>query len=196
MKVPYLLKHNFLSDLKFSQVMSELNNISSLPDVLTNNEATHGGGDPNFASRYAIWMNQIYTERMYSHIWKLSFEESLLEYGQLSPQGRYVRDVNIQEYSAPLVSYYGTGGCYRRHHDMSFFTALLWLCNPPQLFEGGDFILHDSGETIPFSNNTLLIMPGWADHEVTPVTIKEYNDSPPGRFCISFFFVPEPKYRE
>ena len=193
MNVPYLLKHNFLSDLKFNQIMSELNHLSSLPGVLNNNEATHGRGDPNFASRYAIWMNQIYTERMYSHIWKLSFEETLLEYGQLSPQGRYIRDVNIQEYNPPLVSYYGTGGHYGIHHDACFFTALLWLCNPPQLFEGGDFILHDSGEIIPFSNNTLLIIPGWADHEVTPVTIKGYNDFPPGRFCISFFFYTDSK---
>ena len=193
MNVPYLIKHNFLSDLKFNQIMSELNHLSSLPDVLNTNEATHGGGDPNFASRYALWMNQVYKDRIYSHIWKLNFEESLLEFGKLSPSCRHIRDVNIQEYNPPLVSYYGTGGHYGRHHDVSFFTALLWLCNPPQLFEGGDFIFHDSGETIPFSNNTLLILPGWADHEVTPVTIKGYNDSPPGRFCISFFFVPDSK---
>jgi len=193
MKVPYLLKHNFLSDLKFSLIMSELNHLSSLPDVLNNNEATHGGGDPNSASRYALWMDQIYKDRIYSHIWKLSFEESLLEYAKLSPICRYVHSVNVQEYRPPLVSYYGTGGCYKMHHDASFFTALLWLCNPPQLFEGGDFIFHDSGEIIPFTNNTLLIMPGWANHEVTPVTIKGYNDSPPGRFCISFFFISDSK---
>ena len=188
MKVPYLLKHNFLSDLKFSQIMTELNHLSSLPEVLNTNEVTHGGGNPDLASRYALWMDQIYTDRIYSHIWKLSFEKTLLEYAKLSPICRHVHSVNVQEYNPPLVSYYGGGGHYNKHHDDSYFTALLWLCNPPQLFEGGDFIFHDSGETIPFSNNTLLIMPGWTEHEVTPVTIKGYNDLPPGRFCISFFF--------
>ena len=187
MNVPYLIKHNFLSDLKLRQVMSELNQLSSLPGVLNNNETTHGGGRPDLASRYALWMNQIYTERKYSHIWSLSFEETLLEYAKLSPICRHVHSVNIQEYNAPLVSYYGTGGHYDKHYDDSHFTALLWLCNPPRLFEGGDFILHDSGETIPFSNNTMIIIPGWADHEVTPVILKGYNNCSPGRFCVSFF---------
>jgi len=190
MNVPYLIKHNFLSDLKFNQIMSELNHLSSLPEVLNSNEATHGGGNPYKTFRYAIWMDQVYKDRKYSHIWNLSFEETLLEYRKLSPVCRYVEDVNVQQYNAPLVSYYGTGGHYGEHHDITFFTALLWLCNPPQLFEGGDFIFHDSGETIKFSNNTLLVMPGWASHEVTPVTIKGCHDSPPGRFCVSFFFVP------
>ena len=44
MNVPYLIKHNFLSDLKLRQVMSELNQLSSLPGVLNNNETTHGTG--------------------------------------------------------------------------------------------------------------------------------------------------------
>ena len=63
MNVPYLIKHNFLSDLKLRQVMSELNQLSSLPGVLNNNETTHGRGSPDLASRYALWMNQIYKER-------------------------------------------------------------------------------------------------------------------------------------
>ena len=193
MNVPYLIKHNFLSDLKLRQVMSELNQLSSLPGVLNNNEATHGGGHPDLASRYALWMDQIYNERHYSHIWSLSFEETILEYAKLSPICRHVHSANIQEYNPPLVSYYGSGGHYSKHHDDSYFTALLWLCNTPKLFEGGDFILHDSEITIPFTNNTMVIIPGWAEHEVKPVDIKGYNDCPPGRFCISFFFGPKSK---
>ena len=79
-----------------------------------------------------------------------------------------------------LLSRYDDGDHYAPHFDFSYFTVLLWLCDEPKTFEGGDLIFNDYDITIPCKNNTGVIFLGPQKHEVTRV-------SGHGRYTITCF---------
>jgi Rps23 Pro-64 3,4-dihydroxylase Tpa1-like proline 4-hydroxylase len=86
-----------------------------------------------------------------------------------------------------LFSLYLNGGEYKKHYDYSVSTVLFWLNKEPKKFTGGDLILHDIDKKIDYANNRMVIIPGWCEHEVTPVVMDEDEDPTNGRFCISMF---------
>jgi Rps23 Pro-64 3,4-dihydroxylase Tpa1-like proline 4-hydroxylase len=94
--------------------------------------------------------------------------------------------INTNRHSM-LCSLYTNTGFYKKHRDTSVTSALIWLCKEPKSFTGGDLILHDLDETIPFKNNTMIMFPSQAFHEVTPVVMDESLSAIEGRICLSIF---------
>ena len=67
---------------------------------------------------------------------------------------------------------------------MMFFTVGL-----PKKFSGGDLIFPEYDFKISCDNNSMVIFPGWVEHGVRKVTIKdsEYYEGN-GRYSITSFF--------
>jgi hypothetical protein len=99
-----------------------------------------------------------------------------------------------------MVNYYEEGKYYKSHTDVSVVTQLTWLFREPKMFDGGDLILTDMGETIECVHNRTVFFPGFYPHEVTKVTMsEEWNQLSDavkwdtgggyyGRFSIANFF--------
>ena len=84
-----------------------------------------------------------------------------------------------------LYSLYVNGDEYKTHRDICHATCLIWLCKEPKKFEGGNIYFKELDRTIEFKNNRMVMFPGWALHQVTPVVMDEDEEDLNGRFCIS-----------
>jgi hypothetical protein len=101
------------------------------------------------------------------------------------------REYFFAESLTVLLSYYEEDDHYLAHYDKSNLTALCWFCKDEAAFEGGNLIIGvNDKETIQFKNNRVVIIPGWAQHEVTPITINEgyKTEDGDGRWCVSIFY--------
>jgi hypothetical protein len=87
-------------------------------------------------------------------------------------------------YSTFLASYYEDGDYYLPHQDQATVTVLYWFCQEPRTFTGGDLLLHDLEEFVPFENNTMVMFPSNAVHSVSPVRM-ETKVPYGGRFCVT-----------
>ena len=188
-KIPYLRKDNFYTNSELSLIMRELNYLTADNVILSDDILKSGAGSTEMTTKKALWFTDLYREQHYSPTWRLAdkiFQGATGELYDLSPINRTMLDTN--DYGI-LLSYYENDGFYKRHCDSCHYTALIWFCNPPQKFTGGDLIFHDSNEIVKFNNNTLIIFPSWADHEVTPVKLDaQYENKQMGRYCLSIFF--------
>ena len=188
-KIPYLRKDNFYTNSELSLIMRELNYITSHNIILSDDAEESGAPSPDMTTKKAMWFNEVYKQQRFSPTWRLVdkvLQGPTHEFFDLSPMNRNILDTNT--YSL-LLSYYENDGFYKRHCDSCHYTALIWFCNTPQKFTGGDLIFHDSNEIVKFNNNTLIIFPSWADHEVTPVKLDaQYENKQMGRYCLSIFF--------
>ena len=187
-KIPYLRKDNFYTNSELSLIMRELNYLTADNVILSDDILESGASSTEMTTKKALWFTDLYREQHYSPTWRLAdkiFQGATGELYDLSPINRTMLDTN--DYGI-LLSYYENDGYYKRHHDECHFTGLLWFCNQPQRFTGGDLIFNDTNEVVKFSNNTLILFPSWADHEVVPVKLDaQYENKQMGRFCISMF---------
>ena len=88
------------------------------------------------------------------------------------------------------VRYYHNNEYYDPHTDRSVhFLAFSYFFKEPKKFTGGDLIFPKYDFKVPCENNSMVIFPGWVEHGVRKVTIKDsdYFDGW-GRYCISSFF--------
>lgn len=187
-KIPYLRKDNFYTNSELSLIMRELNYLTADNVILTEDAVESGASGPEMTTKKALWFGSLYKEWHYSPTWRLVdkvFRGSTSEFHELSPMNRNI--LNTNDYGL-LLSYYENDGYYKRHNDLSHYTGLLWFCNQPQRFTGGDLIFNDTNEVVKFSNNTLILFPSWADHEVVPTKLDaQYENKQMGRFCVSIF---------
>lgn len=187
-KIPYLRKDNFYTNSELSLIMRELNYLTSDNIILSDDALESGASSAEMTTKKALWFSTLYTKQLYSPTWRLAdkiFEGATGELYDLSPVNRIMLDTNTY---GILLSYYENDGYYKRHHDSAHFTGLLWFCNQPQRFTGGDLIFNDTNEVVEFSNNTLILFPSWADHEVVATKLDaQYENKQMGRYCVSIF---------
>ena len=88
------------------------------------------------------------------------------------------------------VRYYHNGDVYEPHTDrMIQFLGFSYFYREPKKFEGGELIFPKYDYTFNCDNNSLIMMPGWVEHGVSKVSIKDsdYFDGY-GRYAITSFF--------
>ena len=97
---------------------------------------------------------------------------------------------NQSNYDVTKVRYYHNGEYYDPHTDKPFhFLAFSYFYKEPKRFTGGEVIFPKYNYDYPCYNNSMIILPGWVEHGVNKVSIKDsdYYDGY-GRYCISNFF--------
>ena len=91
-----------------------------------------------------------------------------------------------------LLSYYENNHYYAPHHDIFFWTVLIWLYKEPKAFSGGDFIFADkpfNNYKVECKNNRLIAFPSYYLHGVETVNLPEDKRGKGlGRYTITHFF--------
>ena len=88
------------------------------------------------------------------------------------------------------MRYYHDGDYYEPHTDKTVqFLGFSYFYREPKKFEGGELMFPKYDYTFDCPNNSLIMMPGWVEHGVTKISIKnsDYFDGY-GRYAVTSFF--------
>ncbi len=188
---PHLIIENFYNPEELELIWEELN-FYTKPGKLF--EAKDYGGIPDKTNSHAILLNSLYGNKQYRTISnilqvnrKLFTSTALEEFAKIDD---CCCIANQSNYDVTKVRYYHNGEYYDPHTDKPFhFLAFSYFYKEPKRFTGGEVIFPKYNYDYPCYNNSMIILPGWVEHGVNKVSIKDsdYYDGY-GRYCISNFF--------
>ena len=204
---PHLIIENFYNDEELELIWEELKFYTKPGKLL---EAKDYGGVVQGTNSHALVLDDLYRDyslrkeskpnfRNISNILtvnrKLFDPEILNTFAQIHDCCGIVKFVN---YDLTKVRYYHDEEYYKPHTDTPFhFLAFYYFYKEPKKFTGGEVFFPKYDYAYSCSNNSTIIFPGWVEHGVKKVSIKDsdYYDGW-GRYCISSFFGCESKAYE
>ena len=187
---PHVIFHNFYNDDELHLIWEELNFYTKPGKFL---EAKDFGGVVDKTNSHALLLDDIYTDkhRKLSNILTVNrkvFDEHVLEvFSEIHDCCSIARDSN---WDCTKVRYYHNGEYYEPHTDKSMqFLAFSYFHKEPKVFDGGELIFPKYNYSFDCPNNSLIMMPGWVQHGVNKVSIKDsdYYEGY-GRYSITSFF--------
>lgn len=194
-KIPLLVCKNFFDAEELDLIWDELNFLSN-PVLMQPPGSTGTSSDTEgrpLKSNKGVFLEQIYKEPVVSSIWRCTkkiFSGFTSEFGNMHMANRLVLATTR---SKTLVSYYENGDYYLPHLDSAVTSVLFWFYREPKEFIGGDLVFPDTGEVVKISNNTMVMFPSWAFHEVTPIQMSsESEQRRMGRYCVTLFLYFDP----
>ena len=192
---PLMVVQNFYNKIELELILKELDFYTS-PNKLF--EAKEYGGVVDRTNAKAICLDELYKGqenkknfRNISNI--LTVNRKLFNSGVLDKFSQLHECCTLateSNHDVTKVRYYHNNEYYDPHTDKSvMFLAFSYFFKEPKKFTGGDLIFPKYDFKVPCDNNTMVIFPGWVEHGVRKVTIKDsdYFDGW-GRYCISSFF--------
>ena len=194
---PHAIVDNFYNKEELELIWEELNYYTKPGKLL---EVPDYGGVQGYTNAKAILLDTLYRDktgrgglnwRIMSNI--LTVNRKLFSSGVLDVYAD-VNDccclANQSNTDTTKVRYYHNGDKYDPHTDKGFqFLAFSYFYKEPRKFEGGQLYFPKYDYEIPCDNNSMIIFPGWVEHGVRKVTIKDsdYFDGY-GRYAITSFF--------
>ena len=195
---PHLILYNFYNDKELKLIWEELNFYTKKDKLF---EAKDYGGIPERTNSKALWLDQVYSDkyRSLSNILTVNrkmFDKVVLNlFSDIHDCCSIAKDCN---FDVTKVRYYHNGDVYEPHTDrMIQFLGFSYFYREPKKFEGGELIFPKYDYTFSCDNNSLIMMPGWVEHGVSKVSIKDsdYFDGY-GRYAITSFFSNKDKKKE
>ncbi len=188
---PHLIIENFYNRKELELIWEELN-FYTKPNKLLN--AEDYGGVVDKTNSHALALDDIYHGdklRTVSNILtvnrKLFNSEILDVFSEVHDCCGIARYAN---YDITKVRYYHDEEYYDSHTDSPFhFLAFSYFYKEPKKFSGGEIFFPKYDYEYVCNNNSMIIIPGWVEHGVKKVSIRDsdYYDGY-GRYCISSFF--------
>ena len=192
---PLMVVQNFYNQSELDLIWKELD-FYTAPNKLF--EAKEYGGVVDRTNAKAILLDELYKGvknkknfRNISNI--LTVNRKLFKCGVLDKFSQIHECCTLatqSNHDVTKVRYYHNNEYYDPHTDSSVhFLAFSYFYKEPKKFIGGDLIFPKYDFKLPCENNSMVIFPGWVEHGVRKVTIKDsdYFDGW-GRYCISSFF--------
>ena len=195
---PLMVINNFYNQQELDLIWKELDFYTAPNKLFT---AENYGGVVGYTNAKAIVLDDLYKNyennekgvnfRNISNI--LTVNRKLLESGVLdtfSSLHGCVSIANKTNHDITKVRYYHDGQYYDPHTDKStMFLAFSYFYKEPKKFVGGDLEFTKYDFKLPCDNNSMVIFPGWVEHGVRKVKIKnsDYYDGW-GRYAITSFF--------
>ena len=195
---PLMVINNFYNQQELDLIWKELD-FYTAPNKLFS--AENYGGVVGYTNAKAIVLDDLYKNyennekgvnfRNISNI--LTVNRKLFESGVLdtfSSLHGCVSIANKTNHDITKVRYYHDGQYYDPHTDKStMFLAFSYFYKEPKKFVGGDLEFTKYDFKLPCDNNSMVIFPGWVEHGVRKVKIKnsDYYDGW-GRYAITSFF--------
>ena len=192
---PLMVVQNFYNKIELELIWKELNFYTS-PNKLF--EAKEYGGVVDRTNAKAICLDELYKGqenkknfRNISNI--LTVNRKLFNSGVLDKFSQLHECCTLateSNHDVTKVRYYHNNEYYDPHTDKSvMFLAFSYFFKEPKKFTGGDLIFPKYDFKVPCDNNTMVIFPGWVEHGVRKVKIKDsdYFDGW-GRYAITSFF--------
>ena len=193
---PHMIIENFYDPDELKLIWEELT-FYTKPEKLV--EAKHFGGIQDATNSHAVCLDNVYRDhsdddgpnyRKLSNILtlnrKLFNDEILNKFAKTHDSCQIIKHCNSD---TTKVRYYHDGEYYKPHIDSPMqFLGFYYTHKEPKKFTGGDLIFPYYNSQLTCENNSMILMPGWVEHGVTKVSIKEsdYYDGW-GRYCISSF---------
>jgi len=190
-EVNYIIERDYFTEHELELIWRELDHLNR-PGVFDPPEKTGSSLDleSNTVRKQnsGLWIHEIYHKPKFSAIFSCVgklFNGYTYKYATHHYTNRGVLQT---EASTHLISYYENQDHYKPHRDNAVATALHWLWKEPKKFTGGELTFTETGETIPLTNNTMIIFPSYAEHEVSQVVMNpEDCGKGLGRYCLSTF---------
>ena len=194
---PLMVVDNFYNQQELDLIWKELDFYTAPNKLLT---AENYGGIKDYTNAKAILLDQLYKNyekdkgtnyRKISNI--LTVNRKLFECGVLDTFSKLhecVSHAKETNWDITKVRYYHDGEYYDPHTDRStMFLAFSYFFKEPKKFVGGDLEFPKYDFKLPCTNNSMVIFPGWVEHGVRKVKIKDsdYYDGW-GRYAITSFF--------
>ena len=195
---PLMVVNNFYNQQELNLIWKELD-FYTAPNKLV--VAENYGGVVGYTNAKALILDDLYRNyesdekgvdyRNISNI--LTVNRKLFECGVLDTFANIhgcVSIANKTNHDITKVRYYHDGEYYDPHTDKStMFLAFSYFYREPKKFVGGDLEFPKYDFKLPCTNNSMVIFPGWVEHGVRKVKIKEsdYYDGW-GRYAITSFF--------
>ena len=195
---PLMVINNFYNQQELDLIWKELDFYTAPNKLFT---AENYGGVVGYTNAKAIVLDDLYENyennekgvnfRNISNI--LTVNRKLFESGVLdtfSSLHGWVSIANKTNHDITKVRYYHDGQYYDPHTDKStMFLAFSYFYKEPKKFVGGDLEFTKYDFKLPCDNNSMVIFPGWVEHGVRKVKIKnsDYYDGW-GRYAITSFF--------
>ena len=194
---PHLIVNDFYNSQELELIWEELNFYTKPGKLL---EAKDFGGIPDKTNSHAILLDSLYGKcvgkdvvsfRSISNILKVNrklFTSTATNiFSQIDDCCCIAEESN---WDVTKVRYYHNEEYYEPHTDKSMqFLAFYYTYREPKKFTGGEVYFPKYDYQPPLLNNSMIILPGWVEHGVNKVSIKDsdYYDGY-GRYCISNFF--------
>ena len=186
---PLMIIENFYNESELELVWEELNFLTKPGKLM---DAEDYGGIIENTNAKALILDDIYENaREISNILTVNrklFNSGVLDnFAEIHPCCKIAPKSN---WDVTKVRYYHDGEFYDPHTDRDFqFLAFSYFYKEPKKFSGGDLIFPEYDFKISCDNNSMVIFPGWVEHGVRKVTIKdsEYYEGN-GRYSITSFF--------
>ena len=195
---PLMVVNNFYNQQELNLIWKELD-FYTAPNKLVS--AENYGGVVGYTNAKALILDDLYRNyesdekgvdyRNISNI--LTVNRKLFECGVLDTFANIhgcVSIANKTNHDITKVRYYHDGEYYDPHTDKStMFLAFSYFYREPKKFVGGDLEFPKYDFKLPCTNNSIVIFPGWVEHGVRKVKIKnsDYYDGW-GRYAITSFF--------
>ena len=187
---PHLILHNFYNDEELKLIWEELDFYTKPDKLLDVNEYL---GVVDKTNSKAIWLDKVFDKkyRNLSNILKVNrkiFDSAVL--GAFSSVHDCCSIAKFCNYDVTKVRYYHDGDYYEPHTDKTVqFLGFSYFYREPKKFEGGELFFPKYEYTFSCDNNSLIMMPGWVEHGVSKVSIKDsdYFDGY-GRYAVTSFF--------
>lgn len=186
---PHIIIHDFYDDEELKLIWEELDFYTKPGKLL---DAKGFGGVVDKTNSHALMLDDIYPAayRRVSNI--LEANRKLFTSGVLDAFAQCHDCCSI----APKVNsdftkvrYYHDGEYYQPHTDQAvMFLAFSYFYKEPKRFKGGELSFPRYEKLLTCDNNMTIIFPGWVEHGVTKVEIKDsdYFDGY-GRYAITNF---------
>ena len=195
---PLMVVNNFYNQQELNLIWKELD-FYTAPNKLVS--AENYGGVVGYTNAKALILDDLYRNyesdekgvdyRNISNI--LTVNRKLFECGVLDTFANIhgcVSIANKTNHDITKVRYYHDGEYYDPHTDKStMFLAFSYFYREPKKFVGGDLEFPKYDFKLLCTNNSMVIFPGWVEHGVRKVKIKDsdYYDGW-GRYAITSFF--------
>lgn len=187
---PHLIIENFYNKEELKLVWEEFKFLTKPNKLL---EAKDYGGVVTHTNSHALILDEVYGKRYrkLSNILTVNrklFTSDILDlFAEIEDCCSIAKDCN---YDVTKVRYYHDGEYYEPHTDRAFhFLAFSYFNKEPKKFSGGELYFPKYKYKYGCENNSMIIFPGWVEHGVSEVKIKDsdYYDGY-GRYSITNFF--------
>jgi len=195
---PHMIVENFYNDDELKLIWEELDFYTKDGKLF---DAHEFGGVVDKTNSRAIWLDKVFIKkyRSLSNILKVNrkiFDSAVLD--AFSSVHDCCSIAKFCNHDTTKVRYYHDGDYYEPHTDRTVqFLGFSYFYREPKKFEGGELIFPKYDYTFNCDNNSLIMMPGWVEHSVSKVSIKDsdYFDGY-GRYAITSFFGNKDKKKE
>ncbi len=195
---PHAIFYNFYNDDELKLIWKELDFYTEPGKLL---DAKDFGGVVSHTNSKALWLDKIYKGkyRELSNILQVTRKVFANEIMSVFANTHDCVSLAMENnYDNTKVRYYHDGDKYDPHIDKYIeFLGFSYFYREPKKFQGGELIFPKYDYKFECYNNSLIIFPGWVEHGVNEVTIKDsdYFDGY-GRYAITSFFGLADKRKE